>query len=72
MWSGLPDFPWGHQILDLKQILYMCLGSTSTNMDPAVGEVGFTIFAWPQNEMNKKMFEKGAFDGEGPIENEIV
>ena len=35
----------GQQILDLKQILYIGLGSTSTNMDPAVGEVGFRIFA---------------------------
>ena len=34
----------GHQILDLKQILYMGLGSTLTNMGPAVGGVGFTIF----------------------------
>ena len=50
----------------------MGLGSTPTNMDLAVGEVGSPIFVGSQNEMSKKRFEKGAFHGEGPVDDEVV
>ena len=54
MWSGSHDFPWRSPNSDLRQILYLGLGSTPTNSDPAVGEVGFRFFVFLTPKWNEQ------------------